>query len=180
MTISLVNPSNGEVLFTISASSAVYTTFGNTVTASAATSGGLAARYDGASWAKGDEDLVLTNVTFSIGSFVTFTAGAIDLQHFTAGSVVTDNFNFGGASITFFANSQPMVTLSGSPDFSVQPVRRFQAHLLRQSRVFLPGPDGGRDPTLPKRPDPQPDLAFMPRPGRPAPTPPPTPSGRSP
>ena len=116
VTVRVQDPNNtSNVLFTISAGSAVYTTFSGAVTATQAN--GLNTRQDGQPWGIGDKDLELTNVSFSIGSYVSFSANSIDLQHFTANSVVTDAFIFSGATVALLNNGQPMVTLTGSPAF---------------------------------------------------------------
>ncbi|MGA2663089.1 MAG: hypothetical protein ABSH34_36890, partial [Verrucomicrobiota bacterium] len=109
---------NSQTLFSISAGSAVYTEFSGTVTATTATGAGLPARADGQSWGNGDRDLFLSNITFSIGSFVTFSATSVDVQHYTTSTSATvDSFNFSGVSITFLAGGKPMVTLGGSAQF---------------------------------------------------------------
>src|SRR5207249_6800655 len=64
VTLTLQDPSSPhQVFFTISAASAVYTTFS-----------GSSVMFDGRSWSPGDVDLMLTNVTFTIGGFVRFSA----------------------------------------------------------------------------------------------------------
>ncbi len=120
-----------QVLLNIGAGSAVYTSFSDTVSASNATSAGLPARADGQSWGSGDKDLVLSNVTFSIGSFVTFSATSINVQHYTytdasLATVTVNSFNFSGAKITFLANANPMVTLTGSPQFHYSTAEGFK------------------------------------------------------
>ncbi|MHB1421755.1 MAG: hypothetical protein ACYC3I_00885 [Gemmataceae bacterium] len=126
VTLILQDPSSDQEFFSISAASASYTTFSGTVTASqintynAANPNGphLDTLPGGNSWQSGDEDLLLTNVSFSLGGVVAFTAASLDLQHYTlTGGGVTDSFNFGNASVEFLNNGSPMVTLSGSPVF---------------------------------------------------------------
>ncbi len=118
VTLTLQDPSSSQVLFTISAGSAVLTTFSGTVTAAEATSNGLSARQDGNSWENGDKDLELTNVTFTIGTYVSFTAASIDLQHYTNSSSATvDSFIFTTATLALLNNGQPLVSLTGSPTF---------------------------------------------------------------
>ncbi len=116
VTLTLQDPTSSQVLFTISAGSATYTTFSATVTAGDATSNGLNARQDHQSWASGDKDLVLTNVTFTIGNYVSFSADSIDLQHYTSSGTV-DAFRFTNVTLGLLNNGAPMVTLTGSPEF---------------------------------------------------------------
>ncbi len=116
VSIMVVDPNNqADVLFTISAASAVYTSFSGEVNAS--TVPGLSTRQDGQDWESGDVDFMLTNVTFSIGSYVSFSAASIDLQHFVVSGVTTDTFIFTTASVALLNNGQPMVSLTGSPTF---------------------------------------------------------------
>jgi len=117
VTLTLQNPSNSQVLFTVNAGSAAFTTFSSTVSASNATSHGLSARHDGQSWQNGDEDLLLTNVSFTIGGFVSFTAGSIDVQHYTSNGATVDVFIFDNATVALLSNGKPMVTLMGNPTF---------------------------------------------------------------
>ena len=60
---------------------------------------------------------MLTNVSFTIGTYVSFTADSIDLQHYTSSSGTVNSFNFGGASVVLLDDGEPMVTLTGSPVF---------------------------------------------------------------
>src|SRR5262249_15048572 len=107
VTITLQDPSAPhQVFFTISAASATYTTFSAS-----------SVNFDNRSWNPGDVDLMLTNVTFTIGGFVRFSADSLDLQHYTVGMAVTNSFNFSNASLALLIDGKPMVTLSGSPVF---------------------------------------------------------------
>ena len=78
---------------------------------------GLSTRQDGQPWENGDKDLELTNIKFTIGTYVSFSATSIDLQHFTASGATTDAFIFSGATVSLLNNGQPMVSLTGSPVF---------------------------------------------------------------
>ena len=119
VTLTLQDPSTmtATVIFTISAGSAVYTSFSGDVTPSAATAAGLNTLVGGGDWENNDVDLVLDNVSFTIGNYVSFTATSIDLQHSVVSGVTTDSFNFSGATVALLINGQPMVTLTGSPVF---------------------------------------------------------------
>ena len=106
VTLTLQDPTSGTVLFSISADSASYSTINNGVT------------FDGMKWVKGGKDIVLNNLTLSIAGYVVFT-GTVDIQHFTnASNAVITTFNFTSASVTFFVNAKPMVTLAGTFAFS--------------------------------------------------------------
>ncbi len=185
VTLTLQDPSNSDVLFTISAGSGVYTTFSSavsatslaatssasgvsagsgvvvtpavmepyivdgatlvineglsdqeTVTVSAVTTNTFTATFaqahaanftigdvlnplsGGGSWAPGDIDLVLDNASFTIGSYVSFTAASIDLQHSVVSGVTTDSFIFNTATLALLNNGQPLVSLTGNMTFN--------------------------------------------------------------
>ena len=114
VTVTLQDPTSLTVLFTIGAGSAALTTF----TGQANAGNGLSARQDGQPWETGDKDLLLTNVTFTIGTYVSFTAASIDLQHYTnASNATVDSFIFNTATLAILDNGQPLVSLTGSPTF---------------------------------------------------------------
>lgn len=106
VTLTLQDPNSGTVYFSITATSASY----STITAGTT--------YDGLKWVNGGRDIVLNNLSFSIGGYVVFT-GTVDIQHYTNSSnAVITAFNFTNSTISIYVNSQPMVSLSGSFAFS--------------------------------------------------------------
>ena len=106
VTLILQDPTSGTVLFSITAASASYSTINSGVT------------FDGIKWVKGGKDIVLNNISLSIGGYVVFN-GTVDIQHYTnSSSAVVTSFNFTNASITLFVNSKPMVSLAGTFAFS--------------------------------------------------------------
>ena len=130
ITLTVEDPNTpSDVLFTISAGSATYTSFTGDVTPAEATADGLPTLLGGGDWQSGDIDVLLTNVSFSIGSYVSFTAASIEIQHTAAvdgstltpaipgSSVTVDNFIFTTATVSLLNNGQPMVSLTGSPTF---------------------------------------------------------------
>ena len=121
-----LEPDGSNVLLTITAGSATYTTFGDTVPGN--TIPGLPNRSDGASWQPGDKDLFLNHVSFSLGSFATFTATSIDVQHYSTdgGATYVNKFIFSGTTVTFLANGKPMVSLSGSAVFHFSAIDGFE------------------------------------------------------
>ncbi|MDI1313705.1 hypothetical protein, partial [Prosthecobacter sp.] len=119
VTLTLQDPSmpTPTVLFTISAGSAVYTTFSSTVTSTQSTAGGLSVRDDLGSWLAGDKLLVLENVSFTIGTYVSFSADKIEIHHYANGTVVVNNFNLKGATVSFLDDGVPMASLTGDAQF---------------------------------------------------------------
>ncbi len=115
VTLTLQDPSTGNVLITFTAASASY----STVTAGTT--------FDGITWFNGGKDVVLNNLSFSLGGYVIFTAGSVDIQHYTntANAVIT-NFSFTNASLGLYVNSQPMVTLTGSFVFDFSSTNGFE------------------------------------------------------
>lgn len=106
VTLILQDPTTGTVLFSISADSASYSTVN------------AGATFDGFKWVKGGKDVVLNNISLSIGGYVTF-SGSVDIQHYTnATNAVITAFNFTNAGVTFLVNGKPMVSVAGNFAFS--------------------------------------------------------------
>ena len=113
VSLTLQDGLTGPAIFTISAETAAYTTF----TGAATSGGGLNIRDDGQSWIVGDKDFKMTKISFTIGTYVRFTADSVDVQRFTVNSVVTNAFNFTNATVAFLSDGTPMASLSGNAKF---------------------------------------------------------------
>ena len=106
VTLTLQDPDSGTVLFSITATSASYSTVK------------AGATFDGMKWVNGGKDVVLNNISLSIAGYVVFT-GTVDIQHYTnASNAVVTSFNFTSASVSFLVNNKPMVTVAGTFAFS--------------------------------------------------------------
>lgn len=115
VTLTLQDPASGAVLITFTASSASY----SIVTAGTT--------FDGMTWFNGGKDVILNNLSFSLGGYVVFTAGKVDIQHFTnTASAVITKFSFTNATLGFYVNSQPMVSLTGSFVFDFSTTNGFE------------------------------------------------------
>jgi hypothetical protein len=71
-----------------------------------------------AAWQSGDVSLYLFDVAFTIGTYVSFYADTVDLQHFGPVGSVVNRFNFTGAEVAFLNDGTPMASITGNATFT--------------------------------------------------------------
>ncbi|MGN6644168.1 MAG: beta strand repeat-containing protein, partial [Verrucomicrobiota bacterium] len=106
VSLTVQDPGTGQVLFTISAGSASYITIvAGTV-------------FDGITWTNGGTQIVLNDLSFSLGGYVTFTGNSVKIRHYTnASNVAINSFNFSQASIALYVDGAEMVAVQGNLAF---------------------------------------------------------------
>jgi len=106
VSLTVQDPGTGQVLFTISAASASYITIvAGTV-------------FDGMTWTNGGTQIVLNDLSFSLGGYVTFTGESVKIRHYVNASNATVNsFNFTQASVALFVDGSEMAALQGNLAF---------------------------------------------------------------
>lgn len=106
VSLTLQDPDTGNVLFVIAAGSAEYVTI---------TAGKT---YDGLTWTNGGTEVLLHDLSFSLGALVTFTGNSVTIRHYVnAASQTVNSFNFSGATISLYWNGAPMAALQGNLAF---------------------------------------------------------------
>jgi len=74
--------------------------------------------YDNMTWVNGGTDIQLQNLSFSLGTYVSFTANAVTIKHYTdASNNNITTFTFTNATITLTVNSQQLVSVTGNLSF---------------------------------------------------------------
>ena len=106
VSLTVQDPGTGKVLFMISADSASYITIlAGTV-------------FDGITWTNGGSEIILDNLSFSLGGYVTFTGDSVKIKHYTtATNVAVNAFNFTKATVSLYVDSTQMAALQGNLAF---------------------------------------------------------------
>jgi hypothetical protein len=105
-TLTLQDPNTMTAVFSITAGSATYATLSPN------------ANYDNMVWTNGGTDVMLQNISFSLGSNVNFSATSVTIQHYMGTSGEVNAFNFTGATVALSIGGQNLVTITGSVAFT--------------------------------------------------------------